>query len=158
MSPGSACSNRKVAYVSEGSKESAGRLLHSRPHKYSASDVILFTSIGYMTRTSLVQIDGYLNVNPYISDTLHLVFVPYRRDLSNAFFRQDGVSAHDDDVTLLPHLVLQSPCHFRQSSGNALFHSGLSTPIRNNTLQLGEGGSCQIHIPETLIEIEIEDS
>ncbi|GFU73981.1 hypothetical protein TNCV_3784961 [Trichonephila clavipes] len=31
---------------------------------------------------------------------------------------------------------------------------GLFTPIRNNTLQLGDGGSCQIHIPETLIEIE----
>ncbi|GFU73198.1 hypothetical protein TNCV_2099001, partial [Trichonephila clavipes] len=28
--------------------------------------------------------------------------------------KPDGVSAHDDDVTLLPYLVLQSPCHSRQ--------------------------------------------
>ncbi|GFT60694.1 hypothetical protein TNCV_3584111 [Trichonephila clavipes] len=80
------------------------------------------------------------------------------RTISQDFFppKPDGVSAHDDDVTLLPHLVHQSPCHFRQSSGNTISHSGLYTPIRNNTLLLGEGGSCQIHIPETLIEIEIE--
>ncbi|GFV17506.1 hypothetical protein TNCV_2581361 [Trichonephila clavipes] len=27
--------------------------------------------------------------------------------------KPDGVSAQDDDVTLLPHLVHQSPCHSR---------------------------------------------
>ncbi|GFX52248.1 hypothetical protein TNCV_4801051 [Trichonephila clavipes] len=38
------------------------------------------------------------------------------RTITQDFFppKPDGVSAHDDDVTLLPCLVLQSPCHSRQ--------------------------------------------
>ncbi|GFU13366.1 hypothetical protein TNCV_3843531 [Trichonephila clavipes] len=38
------------------------------------------------------------------------------RTITQDFFppKPDGVSAHDDDVTLLPYLVLQSPCHSRR--------------------------------------------
>ncbi|GFX78336.1 hypothetical protein TNCV_345331 [Trichonephila clavipes] len=56
------------------------------------------------------------------------------RTITQDFFppKPDGVSAHDDDVTLLPCLVLQSPCHYRKSqSGNTFLQSGLSTSIRN---------------------------
>ncbi|GFT67362.1 hypothetical protein TNCV_2360171 [Trichonephila clavipes] len=67
------------------------------------------------------------------------------RTITQDFFppKPDGVSAHDGDVTLLPYLILQSPCHYRKShSGNTFLQSGLSTSIRSNTPLLGEGGSC----------------
>ncbi|GFS63793.1 transposable element Tcb1 transposase [Trichonephila clavipes] len=47
-----------------------------------------------MTRISLIQIDGYLNVGRYISDILHSVIVPYRRGVPNTFYQQDNTRPH----------------------------------------------------------------
>ena len=46
------------------------------------SDVIVWKAIGYKIYTSLVRIDGNLNADQYISDSLHSAVVPFLRDLS----------------------------------------------------------------------------
>ncbi|GFX28500.1 hypothetical protein TNCV_1153091 [Trichonephila clavipes] len=65
------------------------------------------------------------------------------RTISQDFFppKPDGVSAHDDNVTLLPYLVLQSPCHFRRSIRKYLipfrtlhFHQEQYTSVRGRRI------------------------
>ncbi|GFU86208.1 transposable element Tc1 transposase [Trichonephila clavipes] len=57
---------------------------------------------------------------PQVSRSRILIWT---QTISQDFFppKPDGVSAHDDDVTLLPYLVLQSPCHSRRSIRKYLF-------------------------------------
>ncbi|CAL1274843.1 unnamed protein product [Larinioides sclopetarius] len=48
-----------------------------------APGVMIWAANWYTTRTSIVQIDGILNADRYISVILRLVAVPYLRDLPN---------------------------------------------------------------------------
>ncbi|GFU49415.1 dnaJ homolog shv [Trichonephila clavipes] len=47
--------------------------------------------------------------------------------------KPDGVSAHDDDVTLLPLLVLQSQCHYRHPQENLFPFRTLHSPQETYT-------------------------
>lgn len=55
---------------------------------------MVWAAITYATCTSLLQINGNLNADWYISDTLCLVVVPFFQDLLNAIFQQDNARSH----------------------------------------------------------------
>ncbi|GFW72542.1 transposable element Tcb1 transposase [Trichonephila clavipes] len=55
---------------------------------------IAWATIGYTTYTSLVRIDGNLNVDRNITGILRPVVVPYHQDLPNALYQQDNARLH----------------------------------------------------------------
>ncbi|GFU78501.1 hypothetical protein TNCV_2301131 [Trichonephila clavipes] len=75
---GSACSILMAVYVSEISEEI------TLWHRFPVPGVRVRAAIGYMTRTSLVQINDNLNADRCIADILFPVAMPYLQGLLNA--------------------------------------------------------------------------
>ena len=63
-------------------------------HSEPAFGVIVWKTIGYTTRTSLVRIESNLNADRHISDNLCPVVVSYFRGLPNAIFQQVNARRH----------------------------------------------------------------
>ncbi|KAF8783472.1 hypothetical protein HNY73_013629 [Argiope bruennichi] len=96
----------------------------------SASDVMIWGAIRYITRTSLLQIYCNLKADWYISDILLPVVVSYLRDLPNAIFQQDNARsyvAHNfltflntSDIRMLLSLQGLQICPSLKTSGHCL--------------------------------------
>ncbi|GFY32855.1 transposable element Tcb1 transposase [Trichonephila clavipes] len=63
-------------------------------HTGPAPDIMVWSSIGYHSRTALVRIAGTLNGQLYISEVLEPVVLPYLQGLATAIFQQDNAQPH----------------------------------------------------------------
>ncbi|GFX23219.1 transposable element Tcb1 transposase [Trichonephila clavipes] len=63
-------------------------------HTGSASGIMLWAGIRYHSRTPLLRIVGTLNTQPYISEVLERVVLPYFHGLATAIFQQDNARPH----------------------------------------------------------------
>ncbi|GFT22516.1 transposable element Tcb1 transposase [Trichonephila clavipes] len=63
-------------------------------HTGPAPGIMVWSSIGYHSRTPLVCIDGTLNGQRYISQVLEPVVLPYLQGLATAIFEQDSARSH----------------------------------------------------------------
>ncbi|GFV07069.1 transposable element Tcb1 transposase [Trichonephila clavipes] len=72
-------------------------------HAGPAPGIMVWSGIGYHSRTPLVRIAGTLNSQRYISEVLESVVLPYLQVLPTAIFQQDNASPH------CPKVIPQSP-------------------------------------------------
>ncbi|GFV08860.1 transposable element Tcb1 transposase [Trichonephila clavipes] len=70
-------------------REDAEQLRYAPPH-WSCTGIMVWSGIGYHSRTSLVRIAGTLNSQCYISEVLEPVVLPYLQGLATAIFQQDN--------------------------------------------------------------------
>ncbi|GFX17090.1 transposable element Tcb1 transposase [Trichonephila clavipes] len=63
-------------------------------HTGPASGIMVWSGIGYHSRTPLEHIAGTLNSQRYISEVLDPVVLPYLQGLATAIFQQDNVRPH----------------------------------------------------------------
>ncbi|GFX81238.1 transposable element Tcb1 transposase [Trichonephila clavipes] len=59
-------------------------------HTDPAPGIMVWSGIGYHSRTSLVRISSTLNSQRYISEVLEPVVLPYLQGLPTAIFQQDN--------------------------------------------------------------------
>ncbi|GFV02605.1 transposable element Tcb1 transposase [Trichonephila clavipes] len=63
-------------------------------HTGPAPGIMVWSGIGYPSRTSLVRISGAENSHRYISEVLKPVVLPYFQGLTTAIFQQDNARPH----------------------------------------------------------------
>ncbi|GFS52703.1 hypothetical protein TNCV_45671 [Trichonephila clavipes] len=63
-------------------------------HTGPAPGIMVWGSIGFHSRTSLVRFAGTLNSQRYISEVLEPVVLPYLQGLATAIFQQDIARPH----------------------------------------------------------------
>ncbi|GFT51989.1 transposable element Tcb1 transposase [Trichonephila clavipes] len=63
-------------------------------HTGPVPGIIVWTGIGYHSRTPLVRNTGTLNSQRYISEVLEPVVLPYIQGLATAIFQQDNARPH----------------------------------------------------------------
>ncbi|UYV70033.1 hypothetical protein LAZ67_7001542 [Cordylochernes scorpioides] len=93
--------------MQEGMTDVFDRIHHSAPlhvltskfcvmhrHTGPAPGIMVWGSIGYLSRTPLVRIAGTLNSQRYISEVLEPVVLPYLQGLPTAIFQQDNARPH----------------------------------------------------------------
>ncbi|GFY29917.1 transposable element Tcb1 transposase [Trichonephila clavipes] len=74
-------------------RPSGERMLNScvmHHHTGPASSIILWGGVGYHCHITLVRIAGTLNNQPYISEVLEPVVLPYLQGLATAIFQQNN--------------------------------------------------------------------
>ncbi|GFW41109.1 uncharacterized protein TNCV_415181 [Trichonephila clavipes] len=59
-----------------------------------APSIMVWSGIGYHSRTPLVHITGTLSSQRYISEVLEPVILPYLQDFATAIFEQDNAQPH----------------------------------------------------------------
>ncbi|GFX35558.1 transposable element Tc1 transposase [Trichonephila clavipes] len=78
-------------------KHRGERMLNScvmNRHTGPAPDIMVWSGIGYHSRTPLVRIAGTLNSQRYISEVLESVVLPYLQGLATGVFQQDNARPH----------------------------------------------------------------
>ncbi|GFW58213.1 transposable element Tcb1 transposase [Trichonephila clavipes] len=63
-------------------------------HTGPAPGIMVWSGIGYHSRTPLVRIACTLNSQCYISEVLEPVVLPYLQGLATAIFQQDNARPH----------------------------------------------------------------
>ncbi|GFS84674.1 transposable element Tcb1 transposase [Trichonephila clavipes] len=63
-----------------------------------APDIMVWSGIGYHSRTFLVRIAGTLNSQRHISEVLETVVLPYLQGLATAIFQQDNARPHEERI------------------------------------------------------------
>ncbi|GFX42668.1 transposable element Tcb1 transposase [Trichonephila clavipes] len=63
-------------------------------HTGPAPCIMVWSGIGYHSRTPLLRIAGTLNSQRYISKVLEPVVLPYLQDLATDRFQQDNARPH----------------------------------------------------------------
>ncbi|GFX39415.1 transposable element Tcb1 transposase [Trichonephila clavipes] len=75
-------------------------------HTGPAPGIMVWSGIGYHSRTPLVRIAGTLNIQRYISEVLEPVVLPYLQGLATAIFQQPARIVQrffvNDRIELLP--------------------------------------------------------
>ncbi|GFY25729.1 transposable element Tcb1 transposase [Trichonephila clavipes] len=82
----SVCNTTMVGFESGDTVESCVMHRHSGP----APGIMVWSGIGYHSRTPLIRIAGTLNSQRYISEVLGPVVIPYLQCLATAIFQQDN--------------------------------------------------------------------
>ncbi|GFT47853.1 transposable element Tcb1 transposase [Trichonephila clavipes] len=74
-------------------REEVEQLRYAPPH-WSFTGIMVWVSIGYHSRISLVRIASTLNNQHYIFEVLEAVVLPYVQGLATAIFQQDNGRPH----------------------------------------------------------------